>query len=771
MPISCHCDSCDARFQVAEKHAGRKVQCPKCSGTIVIPALAADVPTARAKPAPRKRPPVRDKTRSSEPAGGDSDSAVDALPKIDTGGHAPGVEVHRPSRPSKPVDPVAARKRLWVIYGVAGAVCVAAAIGLVFALSSGDATTSAEARSNGAGDSESKSSGSSASADSQQAFLVLDWPTGERSDAKVEIDGREQRLPATGEVKYPLAPGSHRVVILRRGYQPNETQLLLEKGEHHHYQPQWQQSTSLTANPPVAPPGDAPDPPPVVSQPPQDSPPPVVNPTFDDWLQDFEEAKRIAAAENKDILIAFQGSDWCGWSKRLAYEVFLQKSFRDQADWRFVLVLIDFPKKEPAKAKVEDPERNERLSERFHVDGFPTIVLTDEQGRPYGFQGYVAGGVEKFMERIGYWQSLREQFDGLLVNIDMAEGREKLAAIEKGVDFLEQMEILRFYGPTLDEWYDLASQLDPNNQEGVLESLFEKTWGLRLLRLIRQDEPDADEVDEVVAELDAWKEDYEFRDSDRAGLLHLLAAAALMTVDNSLDAAKYAKAGLEFEPEDPLLVARLEAASEALEGSGSGTGFVVASDGHILTNQHVIDGAKKIAIEIPGQEESVEAEVVAEDAEKDVALLKIQVPAGVRLVPLPISDAQLGRGASVGAFGYAESFSLGTGLKLTTGVVSALPNDESEDMYLLDCRINPGNSGGPLCDTSGNVVGMVTAKSFGGFGVDSYGMAMPAEILLEFLREHLPKTRRPVPPRRSPMPLPWDQIDSLVGPSVLMVVR
>ncbi|HUT12374.1 MAG TPA: trypsin-like peptidase domain-containing protein [Thermoguttaceae bacterium] len=766
MPISCHCGSCDARFQVAEKHAGRKVECPKCSGTIAIPALAGDVPAAKPKPAPRKRPPVRDKTKSTDPAQDVSDFAVAALPKIDTGGRPPGVEAYLPSRSSKPVDLGATRKKLWLMFGAAGAVCLAAAIGLVFALSSDDPGT--EARSKGSGASETGSSGGSSSAGPKEAVLVLDWPTAERSDAKVEIDGREQTIPKTGEVQYPLDPGSHHVVILRRGYQPNDTQLLLEKGQYHHYQPQWQQSTALTANPPVAPPADGSDPPPVVSGPPPETHTVPKALTFDDWLQDFEEAKRIAAKENKDILIAFDGSDWCNWSRKLADEVFLQKTFRDQADWRFVLVLIDFPKKEAAKAQVEDPERNERLSDQFHVSGYPTIVLTDKEGRPYGFEGYVSGGVDKFMERIVYWQSLRDRFKGLLVSIDMAEGQEKLPAIEKAVDFLEEMDILRYYGPTLDEWYDLVSQLDPKNEQGVLEALFEKTW---ILRLIQLDEPEEEEVAEIVAELDAWKEDHEFKDPDCAGRLHLIAAAALIAVDNSLDAAKYAKAGLEYHPEDPALLARLEAASEAIGGFSSGTGFVVASDGHILTNQHVIDGAKKIAVRLPDQEEAVTAELVAEDAEKDVALLKINVPTGVRLTPLPISDAQLGRGASVGAFGYAESFSLGTGLKLTTGVISALPNDDSEGMYLLDCRINPGNSGGPLCDSSGNVVGMVTAKSLGGFGVDSYGMALPAEILLTFLREHLPKTRHPVPPRKSATPLPWDEIDRLVGSSVLMVVQ
>src|SRR5262249_48752649 len=75
-----------------------------------------------------------------------------------------------------------------------------------------------------------------------------------------------------------------------------------------------------------------------------------VQATFDDWIQNFEQAKTQAAQEKKDILILFDGSDWCGWSIRLAYEVLFQAEFRKEVLQKFVLVLIDFPRKEPATA-------------------------------------------------------------------------------------------------------------------------------------------------------------------------------------------------------------------------------------------------------------------------------------------------------------------------------------------------------------------------------------------------------------------------------------
>ena len=115
--------------------------------------------------------------------------------------------------------------------------------------------------------------------------------------------------------------------------------------------------------------------------------------------------------------------------------------------------------------------------------------------------------------------------------------------------------------------------------------------------------------------------------------------------------------------------------------------------------------------------------------------MKIDLPPATRLRPLAIATTSLGRGTRIGAFGYPLGGEVGTGLKLTTGIVSAPADQTPEGMILLDCRVNPGNSGGPLCDTHGRVVGMVTAKSLNSLKVDSYGMALPGQMLCDFLRE------------------------------------
>jgi serine protease Do len=124
----------------------------------------------------------------------------------------------------------------------------------------------------------------------------------------------------------------------------------------------------------------------------------------------------------------------------------------------------------------------------------------------------------------------------------------------------------------------------------------------------------------------------------------------------------------------------------------------------------------------------------------------------------------------VAAFGYPLGEAVGRGVKLTTGYVSATQEQTDNGMVLLDCRINPGNSGGPICDTNGQVVGMVTAKSVSSGAVDSYGMAAPADQIIAFLQEHMPGFS-PAPTGTAPgAAADWAAVDRRVSPSVVMLM-
>lgn len=170
---------------------------------------------------------------------------------------------------------------------------------------------------------------------------------------------------------------------------------------------------------------------------------------------------------------------------------------------------------------------------------------------------------------------------------------------------------------------------------------------------------------------------------------------------------------------------------------GSGSGFVIDADGHILTNHHVIAGNSPQLDVTLADRSRHHAEVLATDEANDLALLRIKADKKLDYLTLSTSE-NLKVGQKVLAIG--NPFGLdGT---LTTGVISSVGrsirgrNSVLEDLIQTDAAINPGNSGGPLLDSSGNVIGVNTAI-YGREGSIGIGFAMPinrAKPLLEFVR-------------------------------------
>jgi len=117
-----------------------------------------------------------------------------------------------------------------------------------------------------------------------------------------------------------------------------------------------------------------------------------------DWITDMDEAKEIASAENKYILINFTGSDWCGWCKRLDREVFREEAFLSFAADNLVLLRLDFPKHK--KQDQREKAANERLRRQFGVNGFPTIILADARGGVIMRTGYQYGGAQAYVEHL-----------------------------------------------------------------------------------------------------------------------------------------------------------------------------------------------------------------------------------------------------------------------------------------------------------------------------------------------------------------------------------
>jgi thiol-disulfide isomerase/thioredoxin len=118
------------------------------------------------------------------------------------------------------------------------------------------------------------------------------------------------------------------------------------------------------------------------------------------WVKNWGEAQAQAKKENKDLLINFTGSDWCGWCIRLESEVFSHAAFLEQATKQFVFVFLDFPNDPALKAAVVDAALNEKLKTTYDVRGFPSILLTTAEGLPYGRTGYQEGGPEAYLTHL-----------------------------------------------------------------------------------------------------------------------------------------------------------------------------------------------------------------------------------------------------------------------------------------------------------------------------------------------------------------------------------
>jgi S1-C subfamily serine protease len=143
-------------------------------------------------------------------------------------------------------------------------------------------------------------------------------------------------------------------------------------------------------------------------------------------------------------------------------------------------------------------------------------------------------------------------------------------------------------------------------------------------------------------------------------------------------------------------------------GTQIGTGFVVSANGHVVTNQHVIDGCVgDIQGSLTG-EAAVMLRVVSSDETNDLALL--QAPGTFKDIAV-IKDKAVRSGDSVVAIGYPYHGLLTSDFTVTTGIVSSLSGILNDTRFLqISAAVQPGNSGGPLLASSGEVVGVVAAK-------------------------------------------------------------
>ncbi len=214
---------------------------------------------------------------------------------------------------------------------------------------------------------------------------------------------------------------------------------------------------------------------------------------------------------------------------------------------------------------------------------------------------------------------------------------------------------------------------------------------------------------------------------------HPAAQARMRTEDerNTIEVFKKAAPGAVFVTQHQYVVDWLGGRATEVP-AGSGSGFIWDTDGHVVTNFHVVQGAKKLTVTIQGHQ-TFDALVRGVEPRKDIAVLKIDAP---KELLHPIAHASRIGTVEVGQKVIAIGNPFGLDQTLTTGVVSALGREvegvagvKIREMVQTDAAINPGNSGGPLLDSSGNLLGMNTmiySRSGASAGI---GFAVPASTI------------------------------------------
>jgi protein disulfide-isomerase len=123
------------------------------------------------------------------------------------------------------------------------------------------------------------------------------------------------------------------------------------------------------------------------------------------WHTDLPGALEEAKRDDKFVLLDFTGSDWCGWCMKLKSEVFDQPGFIAFAQTNLLLVEIDFPRHKIQAAGRK--EANEKLAREYDIEGYPTIILLDKNGKAVAKTGYVAGGPDAFIISLGRIRGLK----------------------------------------------------------------------------------------------------------------------------------------------------------------------------------------------------------------------------------------------------------------------------------------------------------------------------------------------------------------------------
>ena len=220
-----------------------------------------------------------------------------------------------------------------------------------------------------------------------------------------------------------------------------------------------------------------------------------------------------------------------------------------------------------------------------------------------------------------------------------------------------------------------------------------------------------------------------------AAVVNLSTVRSVNTEDKLRDFLKNHPRGGQFEDFLDQFQRRFKEEAPSKRQRSMGSGFIISKDGFIVTNNHVVEDAEEIKVQLRGKDKPLTAKVVGRDPELDLAVVKIENGGDLPFLEFGDSEA-----LKVGAWVVAIGNPFGLNSTVTAGILSAkgrvIGAGPFDNFLQTDASINPGNSGGPLLDLDGKVVGINTAIVASGQGI---GFAIPSNMaasVIADLREH-----------------------------------
>jgi len=180
------------------------------------------------------------------------------------------------------------------------------------------------------------------------------------------------------------------------------------------------------------------------------------------WQTDFKAAQSKAKEEKKYLLVDFTGSDWCGWCIKLRNEVFDKEPFKAAAPKQFVLVELDFPHNKELSADLK--KQNKELSEKYNVQGFPTVLMMDAEGQVVARTGYREGGPDEYLKQLAEFSTIYQNVLVLKAKLEKTQGLDRAKLLDQIIEDYQKL------GNESDEvmtWSKEIIALDPDNKAGL----------------------------------------------------------------------------------------------------------------------------------------------------------------------------------------------------------------------------------------------------------------------------------------------------------------